>query len=619
MKAEKEKATKPKYNMWQCSAYMISLAWREKEKKVIFLCLLQVILGVSTNLVNLYVSPSILSAVERHAPISELITTVLVFVGLIMFCAAATSYVGTNAMYGRISVRMAVMGLLNNKSCLTSYPNITDEKFIKLRSKSAMAVNDNNQATEAVWNTLVSLMKNCIGFVIYAFLLVSLNVWLMLAILVTSLFGYFANKYIYGYWYRHREEEGEISTRLWYHIDMAKKSGMAKDIRIFGMRPWLNELADKALNALTAFHRRANNLYIWGNILGLVLAFLRNGLAYFVLINLLLTDGLTVSEFLLYFSAVGGFTAWVSGILGDLTTLHRQGLDISTIREFLEYSEPFKFEDGESLPFSADSRHELVLENVSFKYPGAEEYTLENINLTIRPGEKIAVVGLNGAGKTTLVKLICGFYDPTDGRVLLDGKDIRAYNRRDYYAMFSAVFQNFSLLAGTVAANVAQTEEGIDMERVRDCVEKAGLTAKITSLKNGYETYLNRSVYEDGAELSGGETQKLMLARALYKDAPFIILDEPTAALDPIAESEMYNKYNDLSKGRTSVYISHRLASTRFCDRILLISNHKIAEEGTHGELLKLSGEYARLFNIQSKYYREGNSDETEKEASEQA
>lgn len=185
--------------------------------------------------------------------------------------------------------------------------------------------------------------------------------------------------------------------------------------------------------------------------------------------------------------------------------------------------------------------------------------------------------------------------------------------------MFSAVFQDFSLLAGTVSTNIAQTEENPDMERIKDCVEKAGLTAKINSLKDGYQTYLNRVVYEDGVELSGGETQRLMLARALYKKAPFIILDEPTAALDPIAEADLYSKYNDMTQGCTSVYISHRLASTRFCDRILLISDHKIAEEGTHEELLKLSGEYARLFAIQSKYYREGDVYEKGKEAADLA
>ncbi len=614
LEKEKEKTAKPKYNMWQCSAYMIALAWREKEKKVLFLCLLQVFLAVASNLVNLYVSPSILSVVERRASIMELITTVLIFVLLIMFCSAATSYVNSNTLYGRITVRLAVIAAVNKKACTTSYPNLTDEKFIKLSSKSQQATSNNREATEAIWETLTSLMQNSIGFVIYLFLLVSLDIWLMLVILFTALIGYFVNKKLTGYGYRHREEEGEISAKLWYQIWQAKNDTAAKDIRIFGMKPLMQEISGKAMAAYTAFHRRAHNIYIWGSILDLVLAFLRNGLAYCVLIYLVLTNGLSVSAFLLYFSAVNGFTAWVSGILGSMTTLHRQSLDISTVKEFLEYPEPFRFEDGEKLSVSADVQHELTLENVSFKYPGAEDYTLENINITIHPGEKVAVVGLNGAGKTTLVKLICGFFDPTRGRVLLDGKDIRDYNRQDYYAMFSAVFQDFSLLAGTVATNVAQAEENHDMERIRDCVEKAGLTAKIDSLKGGYQTYLNRTIYEDGAELSGGETQKLMLARALYKKAPFIILDEPTAALDPIAEADMYNKYNEMTKGCTSVYISHRLASTRFCDRILLINDHRGAEEGTHEELLKLSGEYARLFDIQSKYYREGDVYEKEQE-----
>lgn len=403
-----------------------------------------------------------------------------------------------------------------------------------------------------------------------------------------------------------------------YMISLAWREKEKKVLLLCLLQVFL-AVASNLVNLYTAFHRRAHNVYIWGSILDLVLAFLRNGLAYFVLIYQVLTGGLSVSAFLLYFSAVGGFTAWVTGILGNLTTLYRQSLDLSMIREFIEYPEPFKFEGGEKLPLSDNIRHEIKLENVSFKYPGANDYTLENINLTVHPGEKVAVVGLNGAGKTTLVKLICGFFDPTDGRVLLDGKDIREFDRKDYYAMFAAVFQNFSLLAGTVAANVAQTDDNYDMERIKDCVEKAGLSAKINSLKDGYQTYLNRIIYEDGAELSGGETQKLMLARALYKKAPFIILDEPTSALDPIAEADMYNKYNELTKDCTSVYISHRLASTRFCDRILLIDDHRIAEEGTHEELLKLSGKYAQLFEIQSKYYREGDINETGQEAADMA
>ena len=200
---------------------------------------------------------------------------------------------------------------------------------------------------------------------------------------------------------------------------------------------------------------------------------------------------------------------------------------------------------------------------------------------------------------------MCGFYDPTEGEVLLNDVNIKQYNRNDYYKLFSAVFQQFSVLESTVAENVAQTYENINMERVKDVIAKAGLTQKIESFPKQYNTYIGRSVFEDGVELSGGETQRLMLARALYKNAPIIVLDEPTAALDPIAENDIYLKYNEMTKGRTSVYISHRLASTRFCDRILFIENGKIAEEGTHEELLRNNGGYAELFHIQSKYHQE--------------
>lgn len=249
---------------------------------------------------------------------------------------------------------------------------------------------------------------------------------------------------------------------------------------------------------------------------------------------------------------------------------------------------------------------EIKLENVRYRYPGAEKDTIKGLDLTIHAGEKLAIVGLNGAGKTTLVKLICGFLDPTEGRVLFNGKDVRTLNRRDYYALFSAVFQRFSLLESSIIENIAQRIDGIDERRAWDCAEKAGLTEKIRSLPKGMYTHFGRSVYEDGAELSGGETQRLMLARALYKDGPIIALDEPTAALDPIAENDIYQKYSSMTQGRTSLFISHRLASTRFCDRIIMLKDGCISEAGTHDELMRRGGEYAKLFAVQSKYYREG-------------
>lgn len=603
---QKEPRQKPRYNMWQMSAYMIALAWREKEKKIILLGILLTLLSVANNLTGLFISPVILGLVESRAELSALLFAILGFLALSILFSAARTYTDRNWGYGKITIRTYLVAMLNDKLATTSYPNLQDDKFQKMIGKTNSAVNCNSAAGEAIWETMFRLLENILGFIVYLLLLSAVHPVLFAVITLITLIGYFINKPLDGYNYRHKEEMGAIENKYWSLRQYAEGQGLAKDIRLFGMRPWLKEVLAKTIDALKAFRRREAGVMIWGRIADLVLAFLRNGLVYAYLTARVLEGDLSVASFLLYFSAAGAFSSWVTGILGNLLSLHSQSLELSNLRECLEYPEPFLFKEGCPLVPDPGRAYELRMEDVSFRYPGTEKDILSHIDLTLRPGEKLAVVGLNGAGKTTLVKLLCGFYDPDQGRILLDGRDIREYNRAHYYKMFSAVFQNFNLLPATVAANVAQTEDDIDLERVRDCIAKAGLKEKTESLPAQYETLLNREVYEEATMLSGGETQRLMLARALYKNAPFVILDEPTAALDPIAEADMYCKYSDMMTGRTSVYISHRLASTRFCDRILLIEDGKLAEEGTHESLLALGGRYAELFDVQSKYYREG-------------
>ena len=358
------------------------------------------------------------------------------------------------------------------------------------------------------------------------------------------------------------------------------------------------------MTALSAFIARRERTYLWANVADVALTLLRNGIAYAYLIRQTLVHGWPASTFLLYFTAVSGAASWVTGILTQCSQLHKESIDLSKIQEYLNIPEPFRFEGGVQPP-AADG-YELRLENVSFHYPGTERDILRHIDLTIHPGEKLAVVGLNGAGKTTMVMLLCGFYDPTEGRVLLNGQDIREFDRSAYYRLFSAVFQGFSILDTTIAECVAQTTEHIDRVKVDHCLAQAGLTEAIAKFPQGVDTHFGREVYLDGVQLSGGQTQRLMLARALYKDGPILVLDEPTAALDPIAENDIYQKYSDMTAGKTSVFISHRLASTRFCDRILFIADGGIAEEGTHKELLAKGGAYAELFAVQSRYYQEG-------------
>jgi ATP-binding cassette subfamily B protein len=604
VKAEKLKRPKPKYGMASNSAYMARLAWHT-QKSVLFLCLAQVVLGVTMQVLGLFFAPQVLKNLEAAVPFSALIGTIVKFALALALVGAFDAYVRQNTLFGRVDVRSILVSKIYGKVALTSYPNVEEQGFLKLLEKSHSAVEGNAKAGEAIWNTLVELFKNFVGLLVYFALLIALDPLILLVTLLTAFTGYFFRKRADRWTYDHREEEASYAQKMQYVSRRSGAAAFGKDVRIFGMRSWLEDIYTGTLRLYRAFKARGERVYLWSSAADVVLVLLRNGVAYAYLISLVLQKGLSASQFLLYFAAVGGFSAWVEGVLSSLSTLNKQSLELSSLREFLGYDERFAFENGEPLAQTGNAPGTIELKNVSFRYPGAKSDTLTNINLVLKPGEKVAVVGLNGAGKTTLVKLICGFYDPTRGEVLLDGKNIKAYNRRDYYAYFSAVFQEFFLLAETVAVNVAQSTENVDMPRVQACLKNAGLLEKAQSLPEGLATKLCREVYEDAPEFSGGELQRLMLARALYKDAPFLVLDEPTAALDPIAESDLYQKYGAFSEGKTSVFISHRLASTRFCGRILYLEGGGIAEEGTHDALVNANGAYAKLYELQSRYYRE--------------
>lgn len=251
-----------------------------------------------------------------------------------------------------------------------------------------------------------------------------------------------------------------------------------------------------------------------------------------------------------------------------------------------------------------DNEYEFEFKHVWFKYPNTKQYVLRDVNLKWRIGEKMALVGRNGCGKSTLVKLLCRLYDPTEGEIKLNGIDIRKYNYDEYMALFSVVFQDSSLFAFSIAENVAASTE-YDAERVEDCVRRSGLSEWLDSLPNGIDTYLYKSFDENGVEISGGEAQKLCLARAIYKGAPFIVLDEPTAALDPISEHDIYIKFNGIVGTRTAIYISHRLSSCRFCDEITVMDNGEIVERGSHDVLVAAGGHYAELWAAQAEYYKD--------------
>ena len=601
MAAQKEK---PKYSIWDNVCWMISIAWKEK-KRVLLACGFVILTALSLNLTELFIAPQILKKVESGAEVSSLLLVIALFAGLLFLLRGLSTYLRVFGMLDKIYVRTTIIGQISRKARLTSYPNTLDARAIKMRDKAAEATSHNQTASEKIWQTLSSLLTNLLGFGIYLFLLSHLNPFLMLVTFITTLLSFFVSRKTDAWSFRHREEEADYDRKLSYIRAKSESLELAKDIRILGLAPWLKDLYAGVLKMCESFVTKSETYKLMGNLADVLLGILRNGIAYYYLINMALREGLPASTFLLYFTAVSGWTAWITGIFNEFAALHQQSLDLNTIREYLDLPEPFRFEGGEPLP-DLSAGCEIRLEKVSFRYPDTEKDTIHEMDLVIRPGEKLALVGLNGAGKTTLVKLICGLLDPSEGRVLLNGRDIRDFNRQEYYEIFSTVFQDYSVLDVSVAENVASCIEGIDRQRVQHCLELAGLSEKVAQLPGGLDQKLGRKVWEEGVELSGGQTQRLLLARALYRDAPLLLLDEPTAALDPLAENEIYMKYHAMTKGKTSLYVSHRLASTRFCDRILLIEDGRVAEEGTHEELWQKGGRYAELYEVQSRYYQEG-------------
>lgn len=344
----RKKKDKPRYNMWQNSGFMIRMAWKY-EKQVLGFGILQVLAVVGSSLVSLFVTPAILNAVQAKVSIVELLLTIVVFTILLILFNGLKTYVDQNALFGRIGVRSALLGLLHEKVSTTSYINMENKEFQLLTDKASDGVSGNHTASEQIWITLSELTQSVLGFILFLLMLTGLDLWIMVLIVITSAAGYVVNSKLSNYEYEHREEIAVASKRIWGYQGAAVDVKLAKDIRIFGLKSWLQDVMDKAVKSFNAFQIKAAKLYFIGNIVDLFLVFLRNGAAYAYLIGLVLELQLSTAEFLLYFTAVDGFSNWFTGILNNMTKLKRQSVEICTIRECLEWSEPFRFEDGKAL------------------------------------------------------------------------------------------------------------------------------------------------------------------------------------------------------------------------------------------------------------------------------
>ena len=392
------KNKKRKYTMWQSIAYMVKTGWKHS-KLLIFLCAISVVLNVAWELVQLFVAPEILRKVELAVPVSNLILTIVLFSLLLLLVQAGKSYVD-GFWVPAFEIRKVISNDINLKACMTAFPNSRDPEALKLQRAAVNHTNNGGDATQHIWKTFISVITSMLAFVFYVMMLSRLNVILIVTVVITTLLSFWMTLRNNRWVHRHKDELNTYNTRQRYIRMKIESIELAKDIRIFGLKPWLTEIRDKAMAMVNGCIEREAKVYLLGNLVDLLLTAARNGVAYVLLIRMTLTSDLSAPEFLLYFTAIGNFAVQVDGILKQLVTLHRECQGISEVMEYLDYPEPFRFEGGIPIP-EADG-YELRLEHVSFRYPGAEKPVFCDLDLTIRPGEKLAVVGLNGAGKTTM-------------------------------------------------------------------------------------------------------------------------------------------------------------------------------------------------------------------------
>ena len=601
-KAPKEK---PKYSRFGCLVWAIKNLWR-LDKSFVFFIFAAVPIAVISPLVSSYFSKYLIDSIGAGKPFADLAWIVIFFITASLTLNVLSNFINARCnsrRYYPTCVYQTEMGYTQGYK--TDFENHEKQDYKKISGYAWRDAISGNCALEFIWTDLSGALIHLLGIVTYASLLAFINPIVFVVVITVSILSYFTTLWQNKYYEKHKHLWEKESRKAGYLGGLSENLQVAKDIKLYGLEEWLNKMMSDYRAHIIMWNKRCHLRGLWASILAGLMTLIQNGVAYVVLIGMLLTGSLSAGDFVFYFGIVGSVAGFLHGVVGDVAKLNKRADKIAYYREFYDYPNKFNYGKGCELPTGAVT---IELRDVWYKYDGAEDYTLKGINLTLQAGESLALVGVNGAGKTTLVKLICGFYRPTKGEILVNGKLIDEYNIHEYYTMISAVFQEIRPVCFTMFEYVASAD--INRTTAREdavtAMKLAGIWEKIESLQNGIDTHLMKGIYDDGVDLSGGEMQKLVLARAIYKNGSVLILDEPTAALDPIAENNLYLQYRELTHGKTSIYISHRFASTRFCDRILLLGDGIIKESGTHDELMAQNGQYAYMFGVQAKYYKEG-------------
>ena len=571
-----------KYKLTSNIRFLVSVMRQASKASFVFV-LLRISLEVIIPYIGIWFPNFIIRAIEESVNRTHLFTQAAILGGLLVVLSLVNQYgkgiVSAESAY----VRMKLTDMLNDHLMDCSYDMLGDKKVMQSLSQASQRIWSNTGFLVNAGENTVAFFSAVAGVVVYLAVLSKLSFWVILLLIAATVVSFLTSGFGEKIRQKRNDYFGENVSRLLGLSSEMSDAAKGKDVRLYQMHPWVNHyynIYNKKLN------REYGHIAKWNFI----------------------SDSIGT---VLYIGAATGFTAWVRQVTGLLQRVWKVNGDLSCVRTFLD-TDSCEEEQGQSIPSggwvcAADVLKkgdpcEVEFDRVSYRYPNNEKDTLKELSFKIKAGEKIGLVGMNGAGKSTLIKLLCGLIRPTSGHIRINGVDITSMERTECYKLFSTVFQDLHIFPVSIKDNIVWDGQ-VDEAYFAQCLEQADLAELVSSLKEKENTKLVQELEECAVNLSGGQSQKLLLARALYKNAPILLLDEPTAALDPIAESNIYEKYNQLSAHKTSIFISHRLASTRFCDRIFLMEDGRIAEEGTHEELLKKAGSYAKMFEVQRQYY----------------
>lgn len=564
----------------------------------------------------------------------KLFITVAVFCLIMLLLFFVRNWYKSLDWVKKVHVRMKVIMEKNYKNMTMPFEFTEDPKVLDASNKAEQTTGSNDKGIEGMEASILDFFS-VLGTVIFGlFLLSGLNLPLTLLMAALAFVNFFisnaANKHSKtAFW----DPLAPWWRKDFYMSDKLADFSYAKDIRMYSLRPWLTKKYTNLKKIRYQTQLKNDRFWFWIGFLGNFLWILSQIAVYAYLIYKVYLHQMTIGNFTLYLTSSQVFYDKISSLLSEITKVLQRSREIDDFRSFMDLKkedvQKSQAEGGElasddkitseKIPLPSFSSYEFTFQNLSFKYPRSDAYALKNLNLTLKAGERLAVVGLNGAGKSTFIKLLLGLYQPSQGKILLNGNDILQYDRQSYFKIFAPVFQDVNLFAFTLQENISmQEKENTDSQQVEKVLKDAGLDpSDKQQFPDGLDTQILKVLYDQGIDLSGGQKQKVALARALYKNAPVVILDEPTAALDALAEHNLYENFDKLIGGKTAVYISHRLSSTQFCNNVAMFKDGQLIEYGTHASLLEKNGEYAKMFRTQAKYYEENQNADGENPAAE--